>query len=434
MLALAIALTLVPPVPGTGRARRSTYAGDPFARGHHRGADLAARPGEPVRAACGGRVAFAGRAGANGRAVTIRCGPWSVTHLPLRELAVRAGERVLPGATIGTAAASREHAGIHLGVRRTSDPAATSTRHRLLRAPRRPAPPAGPRSDRETARPGTTPPSAVAVAARTGSAAPPVPRSRVRVHSPPGPPGPGSRCCSPAPPARAPCAGAGPAAPRPRAPRRRLYGEPMSVLLVGFGLGFFVAAQLGPLSLFAIRSTLRSGASIGLAIGAGVAVIDTLYAAAGAAGAAGLLEIEPLRVAFGLIGAAVLVLLGVRTLVSAFRVRLGGEVDEEVATPGRAFATALGATASNPLTIASWAAIFTAAGAAGAAEGAGVAVLLAGVGLGSMTWMAILATGVSVARRWVGDRTLRAVDGLAGLGLLGFGGLLAVRTRRLTGR
>ena len=62
-----------------------------------------------------------------------------------------------------------------------------------------------------------------------------------------------------------------------------------------------------------------------------MAVVDTLYAAAGAAGAAGLLEIEPLRLAFGLIGAAVLVFLGVRTLVSAFRVRLGGEVPEEVA-------------------------------------------------------------------------------------------------------
>jgi putative LysE/RhtB family amino acid efflux pump len=45
-----------------------------------------------------------------------------------------------------------------------------------------------------------------------------------------------------------------------------------------------------------------------------------------------------------------------------------------------------------------------------------------------MTWMALLATGVSVARRWVGDRTLRAVDVLAGAGLLGFGGLLAYRT------
>src|SRR4051794_35466486 len=155
----------------------------------------------------------------------------------------------------------------------------------------------------------------------------------------------------------------------------------MTGLLVGFGLGFFVAAQLGPLSLFAIRSTLRSGVAIGLAIGAGVAVIDTLYAAAGAAGAAGLLEIEPLKGAFGLIGAAVLVFLGVRTLVSAFRVRLGGEVEDEVATPGRAFATALGATASNPLTIASWAAIFTAAGAAGAAHGGEVVLLLAGVGL-----------------------------------------------------
>ena len=73
----------------------------------------------------------------------------------------------------------------------------------------------------------------------------------------------------------------------------------MTALFAGFALGFFVAAQLGPISLLAIRSTLRSGVLVGLAIGAGVAVIDTLYAAAGAAGAAGLLAIEPLRLAFG---------------------------------------------------------------------------------------------------------------------------------------
>src|SRR4051812_1864778 len=106
----------------------------------------------------------------------------------------------------------------------------------------------------------------------------------------------------------------------------------MGALFIGFGLGFFVAAQLGPLSLFAIRSTLRSGVVIGLSIGAGIAVIDTMYAAAGAAGAAGLLELEPLRVAFGALGAAVLIFLGVRTLYSAFRVRLGNEVPDEVAT------------------------------------------------------------------------------------------------------
>ena len=37
-------------------------------------------------------------------------------------------------------------------------------------------------------------------------------------------------------------------------------------LLVGFGLGFLVALQLGPMSLFLIRSTLRRGWAVGLAM------------------------------------------------------------------------------------------------------------------------------------------------------------------------
>ena len=204
----------------------------------------------------------------------------------------------------------------------------------------------------------------------------------------------------------------------------------MAAVFAGFALGFFVAAQLGPISLLAIRSTLRSGVLVGLAIGAGVAVIDTMYAAAGAAGAAALLAIEPLRLAFGLLGAAVLAVLGARTLWSAFRIRMGGESREELATPRAAFVTALVATASNPLTIASWAAVFAAASTAGAAEAGGAALLLAGVGLGSLTWMTILTGGVSLARRRVGPRLLRAVDGVAGAGVLGFGGLLAYRTLR----
>ncbi len=111
---------LAPPVRGEV-VRAFAYAGDPFARGHHRGLDLAAEPGMPVRAACSGRVTFAGSAGADGRAVTIRCGAWSVTHLPLRGLAVHAGERVVTGAPLGTVAAAPGHAGLHLGVRRATD-------------------------------------------------------------------------------------------------------------------------------------------------------------------------------------------------------------------------------------------------------------------------------------------------------------------------
>jgi putative LysE/RhtB family amino acid efflux pump len=196
-------------------------------------------------------------------------------------------------------------------------------------------------------------------------------------------------------------------------------------VLVGFGLGFLVAVQLGPMSLFLIRSTLRRGWAVGLAIGAGIAVIDGAYATLGAAGAVPLLTIGPLRVVLGLVGAGVLVVLGVRTLWSAFRVRSGGELDVEVSGPRRAFLTSLAGTASNPATIASWAAIFAAAS-AGTGRSAGTAALLvAGVAVGSATWVTALASATAVVRRMVGPRAIRIADSVAGLGLIGFGGALA---------
>jgi threonine/homoserine/homoserine lactone efflux protein len=66
----------------------------------------------------------------------------------------------------------------------------------------------------------------------------------------------------------------------------------VTALLAGFGAGFMVSMQLGPLSLFLIRSTLRGTLAIGLAIGAGIAIVDALYATAGAAGAASALSID----------------------------------------------------------------------------------------------------------------------------------------------
>jgi putative LysE/RhtB family amino acid efflux pump len=198
---------------------------------------------------------------------------------------------------------------------------------------------------------------------------------------------------------------------------------------IGFGLGFFVALQLGPMSLFLIRSTLRSGWRVGISIGAGIAVIDGLYAAAGAGGATPLLSIQPVRLALGLLGAAVLIYLGARTLYAAVRVRVGGETPFDIATPRRAFLTALGGTASNPSTIVSWGAIFAAASTAGLVHTPGAAVLLvAGVAVGSLTWVSILATGVAIAGRSISGRAVRVTDGVAGAGLIGFGAALAYTT------
>ena len=152
-------------VPVHGWVTRGFDLGaNPFEAGRHRGADFAARPGAVVRAACGGRVLVAGRVASSGRVVTIGCGPWRVTHLPLAAVAVRAGAIVDPGARIGSAAASRRHRGLHLGVRRDGDRFGYVDPLRFVSRGRLPPPPLGvipPRGRR-------LPPAPVARAAAAG--------------------------------------------------------------------------------------------------------------------------------------------------------------------------------------------------------------------------------------------------------------------------
>jgi putative LysE/RhtB family amino acid efflux pump len=89
------------------------------------------------------------------------------------------------------------------------------------------------------------------------------------------------------------------------------------------------------------------------------------------------------------------------------------------------------ATASNPLTIATWAAIFTAAGAAAVADAAaspaGAGLMLSGVALGTLTAFTALSLLVSLVRGRFGPRLMATVDVVAGAGLLGFAGLLGRR-------
>ncbi|HEY7068575.1 MAG TPA: LysE family transporter [Acidimicrobiales bacterium] len=203
----------------------------------------------------------------------------------------------------------------------------------------------------------------------------------------------------------------------------------LPALLTGLGLGALVAAQVGPVSLLCIRTTLRYGFAPGLAVGAGAATVDTVYGALGMVGAASLIGITSVRITLGALGAAVLVVMGARTLRTAQRVRIGLEVPSEVVTPGRALRTALAATASNPLTIASWATAFAAASTASVVGSwsDGLA-LLAGIGTGSIGWFAVLSAGVALAGRRLGDRAVQAADVVAGAGLVGFGALLGFRT------
>jgi hypothetical protein len=148
-----------PPVAGTV-TRAFDLGADPFEAGRHRGVDLAAPPGTTVRAPCTGPVAFAGRAGTNGRVVTLLCGPWRVTHMPLASIVAREGTIVRTGEPLGTVAASGAHEGLHLGVRREGTRFGYADPQRFLattHAP--PAPPLSRAPRRSRPRPTTRPPA-----------------------------------------------------------------------------------------------------------------------------------------------------------------------------------------------------------------------------------------------------------------------------------
>lgn len=164
-------------------------------------------------------------------------------------------------------------------------------------------------------------------------------------------------------------------------------------------------------------------------MGLGAALVDLLYACLGVAGAASVLRETGLRVGLGLVGAAVLLWLGGRTPWSALRVRSGMEIATEVASARAALRTSSVATASNPLTIASWAAIFAATSTARLTDGTADTVsLLLGVGLGSAAWHVVFSLGMRVAGRRIGEQGLRVADAVAGAGMVGYAGLLGLRT------
>jgi murein DD-endopeptidase MepM/ murein hydrolase activator NlpD len=104
--------------------REFVVKADRFAPGQHRGINVAAPVGTPVRAACGGRVRFAGPVADNGRTVSVVCGRHVATYLHLQSIAVRRGQPVPPGTRVGTVGRTgrpgRGPTHLHLGARELS--------------------------------------------------------------------------------------------------------------------------------------------------------------------------------------------------------------------------------------------------------------------------------------------------------------------------
>lgn len=133
------------PVQGQVVTRFSATAAHPFAAGRHRGIAIAATPGAIVRAACQGRVAFAGSVGPAGPTLSVRCGTLRATYQGLGRVLVHRGQEVKPRAAVALAASDGlVHLGARIesgapGLRRYVDPLTLLAADRLPR-PLGPAP------------------------------------------------------------------------------------------------------------------------------------------------------------------------------------------------------------------------------------------------------------------------------------------------------
>jgi threonine/homoserine/homoserine lactone efflux protein len=187
----------------------------------------------------------------------------------------------------------------------------------------------------------------------------------------------------------------------------------------GAGIGVAVAAPIGPMSLLCMRRTLVQGARFGLGTGAGIAAGDALYALVAALGLAGVMRFmvahqRPLHVIAG----GFLLYLGWRTFFAAPSPTAAAA--PPAVSPVVAAVGALLLTLTNPPTIVSFVAIFTAVAPAGFGP-ADAAAMAAGVFTGSLLWWVLVTAAVSAARHALAPEIRRWLDRISGavLGALG---------------
>lgn len=196
-------------------------------------------------------------------------------------------------------------------------------------------------------------------------------------------------------------------------------GDLVDLFLRTLLIGLAVAAPVGAMGVLCIQRTLADGWRAGMATGLGIATADAAFAAVAAFGVSAVSQWlvaaqAPLRI----IGGLTLIWLGVRAFLATPRT---GETPTSPAGGGRRYATAVGLTLTNPMTIIAFAGIFAGAGLAAQPGVATAAVATLGVAIGSLAWWLALVSGVFAVRHTVSPRVVVIVNRASGVLLVAFG-------------
>jgi threonine/homoserine/homoserine lactone efflux protein len=199
------------------------------------------------------------------------------------------------------------------------------------------------------------------------------------------------------------------------------YSMDISFLLKGIVMGLSIAAPVGPIGVLCIRRTLAEGRLPGLLTGLGAATADAVY---GCVAGFGITVVSSLLISqqtrLGLLGGLFLCYLGVRTLWSK-----PAEQAAKATSTGLlgSYSSTFLLTLTNPMTIISFAAIFSGLGIVNANQShLSAAILVLGVFTGSATWWLVLSSLVSLFRaRLDNPGALRWINIISGLIILGVG-------------
>ncbi|MFB7381791.1 LysE family transporter [Kitasatospora purpeofusca] len=190
-------------------------------------------------------------------------------------------------------------------------------------------------------------------------------------------------------------------------------------LLSGLLAGYGIAVPVGAISVLIVTLASRVSLARGLAAALGVATADGLYALLALIGGATLAPLlAPAAGALELAAAAVLVLLAAHGLRATLRTHRAdrdpaGPPPPAPASPWRTYASLLGLTLLNPLTVVYFSALVLGGRTGPGSLGPGLVFVLAAFAA-SASWQALLATGGALLRRLLTGPRGRLLTGLTG--------------------
>ena len=186
--------------------------------------------------------------------------------------------------------------------------------------------------------------------------------------------------------------------------------------IAGLLAGFGIAMPVGAVATYLVSLTARTSARVGAAGAVGIASADGIYALVAVVGGAALTGVilriaEPLRWA----SAVVLIALAARIAWGAIRDHRSGEESVPVGgvdTAPRAYATLLGITLLNPITVVYFSALVLGSKANGLGGPPEAAVFVIAAFLASASWQLLLVAGGVALGKVLTGRSGRLITGL----------------------